>query len=193
MTSLINVPSYALAGWLITRVGSLRSLQLGTLANAVFYGTLGRASSGWHLYAAYIWLTITAFGSSTYSAQSAMAMVEAQRAGLGCVAYLHCGIVVVVPWLRRHNCVVCNATRQGELQAGLSSLNAISHVFAPLAVSWLYDVGQRLDGVGGGLFYCALMSDAGVVSSYYPAIFERRHIHTPCITMQWTRCVRATT
>lgn len=85
-TSLINIPSYALAGWLINRVGSLRSLQLGTVANAVFYAALGRASSGWHLYAAYIWLTITQFGNSTYSAQSAMAMAEAHRAGFGCVA-----------------------------------------------------------------------------------------------------------
>jgi len=64
-------------------------------------------------------LTASAFGSTTYSAQSAMAMVEAQRAGIG----------------------------QGELQAGLSSLNAISHVLAPLVMSRLFEM-------GGGRFYC---------------------------------------
>ena len=104
-TALINVPSYALAGWLINRVGTLRSLQLGALANAVFYAALGRASLGWHLYAAYVWLTATAFGSTTYSAQSAMAMVEASHAGLRCApdcdfcskAELHMYISFVTP------------------------------------------------------------------------------------------------
>ena len=78
--------------------------------------------------------------------------------------------------------VVRNVTRQGELQAGLSSLNVISHVFAPLAVSWLYDIGQRLNGVGGGLFYCAFMFHVGVVGSCYPAICELAHIYMTCIT-----------
>ena len=50
-----QVPSYAMAGWLIDRVGSLQSLQLGTIANAVFYAGLGRAATGWHFYAAYVW------------------------------------------------------------------------------------------------------------------------------------------
>lgn len=46
------------------------------------------------------WYTVSMFGSCTYSAQTAMQMVEATEAGIG----------------------------QGELQAGMSTLNSISHM-----------------------------------------------------------------
>ena len=103
----------------------MKALQLGNLANAAFYAAMGTARKGWHLYAACefcstqccnavrkmlrcmlrtltvdAWYTLSMFGSCTYSAQTAMSMVEATAAGLG----------------------------QGELQAGMSTLNSISHM-----------------------------------------------------------------
>jgi hypothetical protein len=49
------------------------------------------------------------FGSCAYSAQTAMSMVEATKAGIG----------------------------QGELQAGMSTLNSISHMLVSLVSSCL--------------------------------------------------------
>ena len=139
-TSVLNLPSYAAAGWLTEKVGMMRALQLGTIANAVFYAAMGFAQKGWQLYAAYAWLTVSMFGSCTYAAQSAMAMVEANKAGIG----------------------------QGELQAGMSSLNSISHMLAPMALSWLYDLGIRLGSPG--LFYLMLAAShvgkLGMVTLY---------------------------
>ena len=158
-TSLINLPSYTIASTVMEKIGNVRAIQLGTAANIVFYAIFGRASRGWHLYAAWVWYTISICGrcvaahpspslpsglralvySCVISAQSAMTMIEASKAGLG----------------------------QGELQAGLGGLDATSHgkshpglstqkifpprrrgncggaALAPMVLSWLYDIGTR--------------------------------------------------
>ena len=40
------------AAWLTKKVGVMKALQLGNIANTVFYAAMGAARKGWHLYAA---------------------------------------------------------------------------------------------------------------------------------------------
>jgi hypothetical protein len=40
------------AAWLTKKVGVMKALQLGNIANTVFYVAMGAARKGWHLYAA---------------------------------------------------------------------------------------------------------------------------------------------
>ena len=61
-TSLINLPSYTIASTVMEKIGNVRAIQLGTAANIVFYAIFGRASRGWHLYAAWVWYTISICG-----------------------------------------------------------------------------------------------------------------------------------
>ena len=40
------------AGWLTEKVGVMKALQLGNIANTIFYASMGAARAGWHFYAA---------------------------------------------------------------------------------------------------------------------------------------------